>query len=64
MKQNRHKFYRRQDCIKRFCNDLKELATEIINYEDKKNDNVNKQRSYSLWKSKSMSYMQRIVLLW
>ena len=64
MKQNRHKFYRRQDCIKRFCNDLKELATEIINYEDKKNDNVNKQRSYSLWKSKSMSYMQRMVLLW
>ena len=48
MKQSRHKFYRRQDCIKRFCNDLKELATEIINYEDKKNDNVNKQRSYSL----------------
>ena len=32
---NRHKFYRRQDCIKRFCNDLKELATEIINYEKK-----------------------------
>ena len=32
---NRHKFYRRKDCIKRFCNDLKELATEIINYEEK-----------------------------
>ena len=33
---NRHKFYSRKDCIKRFCNDLKELATEIINYEEKK----------------------------
>ena len=32
---NRHKFYRRKDCTKRFCNDLKELATEIINYEEK-----------------------------
>ena len=32
---NRRKFYRRKDCIKRFCNDLKELATEIINYEEK-----------------------------
>ena len=32
---NRHKFYSRKDCIKRFCNDLKELATEIINYEEK-----------------------------
>ena len=31
---NRHKFYRRKDCIKRFWNDLKELATEIINYEE------------------------------
>ena len=33
---NRHNFFRRKDCIKRFCNDLKELATEIINYEEKK----------------------------
>ena len=32
---NRHKFYRRKDCIKRFGNDLKELATEMINYEQK-----------------------------
>ena len=32
---NRRKFYRRKDCIKRFCNDLKELAIEIINYEEK-----------------------------
>ena len=32
---NRHKFYRRKDYIKRFCNDLKELATEIINCEEK-----------------------------
>ena len=36
MKQkNRHKFYRRKDYTKRFCNNLKELATEIINYEEK-----------------------------
>ena len=32
---NRHKFYRRKDCTKRFCNDLKKLATEIINSEEK-----------------------------
>ena len=32
---NRRKFYRRKDCIKKFCKDLKELATEIINYKDK-----------------------------
>ena len=34
-KQNKHKFYTGKDCIKRFCSDLKELATKIINYEDK-----------------------------
>ena len=32
---NRHKFCRRKDCIKKFCNDLKELVTETINYEEK-----------------------------
>ena len=32
---NRHKFYRRKDSIKRYCNDLRELALEIINYEEK-----------------------------
>ena len=28
--------YRGKDCIKRFCKDLKEHATKIINYEKKK----------------------------
>ena len=32
---NWHKFYRRKDCIKKFCRDLKELATETINYKKK-----------------------------
>ena len=31
--QNKYNFYRGKDCIKRFCSDLKELATKIINYE-------------------------------
>ena len=45
-KENKHNVYRGRDCIKRFCNDLKELATEIINYEEKNmiplTDNENK----------------------
>ena len=32
---NRRKLYRRKNCIERFCNDLKELVTEIINYKAK-----------------------------
>ena len=35
MKKSRHNFYRRKDCIKKFCDDLKELVTEMINYKEK-----------------------------
>ena len=45
-KQNKHSFYRGRDCIEKFCKDLKELATKIINYEEKEvirlTDNENK----------------------
>ena len=34
-RKNRRKFYRRKDGIKKFSKDLKELATEIINYKEK-----------------------------
>ena len=38
--------YRGRDCIEKFCKDLKELATKIINYEEKSmiplTDNENK----------------------
>ena len=33
---NIHNFYRRKDCIKKLCKDLKDQAMEIINYEKKK----------------------------
>ena len=34
-KQKKHSFYRGKDCIKRFCSELKELGTKIVNYEQK-----------------------------
>ena len=34
-KQNKRNFYMGKDCIKRFCSDLKELRTKIINSEQK-----------------------------
>ena len=44
--QNKQSFYRGKNCIKRFCSDLKELGTKIINYEQKEmiplTDNGNK----------------------
>ena len=41
-KQSKHSFYRGKDCIKKFCSDLKELTTEIINHEEKRNDTFNR----------------------
>ena len=32
---NKHDYYRSKDCMKNFCEDLKEHATKIINYEKK-----------------------------
>ena len=33
---NKLDYYRGKDCMERFCEDLKELAMTIINYEKKK----------------------------
>ena len=32
---NKHYFYREMDCIEKYCRDLKELGTEIINLKKK-----------------------------
>ena len=32
---NRRYFYRGKDCIEKFCKDLKEIGTEIINLDEK-----------------------------
>ena len=46
LRENKHNVYRGKDCIKRFCSDLKELATKIMNFEEKEmiplTDNENK----------------------
>ena len=55
-KQNKHTFYRGKDCNKRFCSELKELGTKIINYEQKEvislTDNENKYYERMLHMSK------------
>ena len=32
-KEYKHSFYRGNDCIKKFCSELKELGTKVANYE-------------------------------
>ena len=39
---NEHKYYRGKDCMKIFCEDLKDQAMKIINYEKKRNDTINR----------------------
>ena len=34
-KLNKHNFYRKKDCIERFCSDLKEFRTKIVNDKQK-----------------------------
>ena len=34
-KEDKHSFYRGNDCIKKFCDELKELGTKVVNYEQK-----------------------------
>ena len=41
---NKLRHDRGKNCMKNFCEDLKKHTTEIINYEKKRNDVVNKQR--------------------
>ena len=43
LNKNKHSFYRCEDCTKKLCDDLKDLAMEVINLEKKKrNDTINR----------------------
>ena len=43
LNQNKHSFYRGRDCTKKICTDLKEYATKIINFKEKRYDTFNRQ---------------------
>ena len=47
-RENKHNFYRAEDCMEKFCSDLKEFGTKIINYKEKEMIPLshNKNRSY------------------
>ena len=45
---NKLDYYRGKDCMKKFCKDLREHATKIINYEKKKNGTINNRRRNTL----------------
>ena len=53
---NKGKFNRRKDCIENFCNDLKELITEIIKHKEKKMTTLTSDE-ISLYESKKVCHI-------
>ena len=63
MSKNRDYFYRGKYCIEYFCKKLKEIGTEIINYEKREmtplTDGENKKnQKYATYTSKSFAQMK------
>ena len=54
--ENKKSLYRGKDCMKKFCDSLKEHAKSIILFE-KKNVTVNKRRTKIVSRGKSMLYL-------
>ena len=59
---NRRKFYRRKDCIENFCIDLKELATEIINYKEEEMTTLTSDE-VTLYKSQKVYAKEGFVMM-
>ena len=57
-KENKHNVFRRQDCIKRFCSDLKELATKVINYEEKETILLTNYKNRFYKEQKNVTYVK------
>ena len=52
-KENNLDYYRGEDCMKKFCKDLKEHVTKVISYEKKKIISLtNEERKTHLWQKK------------
>ena len=62
MRRKTHYFYREKDRIKKFCKDLKELGTEIINCEEKQIIPLTR-KEISLMKCKDyLAYAKKVLL--
>ena len=54
---NKLNYYRRDDCMKKFCKDLREHAMKIINYEKKRMVPLTTKEEICYNKQKNMLYM-------
>ena len=59
---NKLNYYRGKDCMKKFCKDLKEHATRIINYEKKKTIALTKEEKFTMV-NKFVIYAKKNLIL-
>ena len=58
--ENKHDLYRGKDCIKKFCESLREHAMKIINFKKKKMKLLTKEQQESYQKAKIVIFVKKI----
>ena len=65
---NKLRYYRGKDCMKKFCKDLKEHATRIINYEKKKiipltrKEKINYKNKFAIYVKKNLTRVIKNII--
>ena len=59
---NKLNYYRGEDCMKKFCKDLREHATKIINYEKKKMISLTIKEEIYHNKKKNVTYVKKNLI--
>ena len=57
--ENKHSLYRWDNCIKTFCEILRECTKSITNFEKKKNVAVNKKRTKITSKQQNVTFLEK-----
>ena len=55
--ENKHDVYRGKDCMKKFCEFLREHIMKIINFKKKKNEVINKRLPRIICKFKNLLHL-------
>ena len=58
--ENKHDIYRGKDCMKKFCESLREHAMKIINFKKKENEVINKRAAEIMKMKKSFIFVKNI----
>ena len=61
-KENKHDVYRGKDCIKKFCDFLREHAVKKIYVKKKKNEVIHKRAEGIIWKFENLLSLKRKIL--